>query len=326
VKLTHLFVDGFRGLPDRRFSFVDRKSNAPLDRVVITGPSASGKTSALAAILAAKEDIAPYGFAPSPARLVRHDARAAKVTVGWWLDDEERGLAGTTSYHVESESIFRREPSKELPTHDAGLASVLDRYTHDAERPTGKLDYFADNRSLDAGIVSASEPRVFDQRRLRLGNDARKYAAIPRYLLDLCAGYGDAYDANGAVVASGIDRFRALFAQLCRTKSFVGRRSIGGRPALIFGDAHREVELHELSKGEQQAVLFAATAQMIGLHRSVILVDSPELYLGSSDVVPFVEALERLGHDNQFVFATGSRELVAATPAHAVIHLERSGS
>jgi hypothetical protein len=52
-----------------------------------------------------------------------------------------------------------------------------------------------------------------------------------------------------------------------------------------------------------------------------VLIDSPELYLSEGDVVPFVEALGGLGADNQFVIATGSRELTAWAPRHAVVDL-----
>ena len=320
MKIATLSLDGLRGLPDRTFSFADASTGAPRDLVVVTGPSGSGKTSLLEAIVAAKEDVGPYGFPPSTEGLVRPGAAAAKVSVGWWLNEEERRAAGAGGEVVSSESIFLAGGglSPARADHDPGLQTILERYDHDDAH--GKVEYFRADRTLSADLTGAGALRASEQRRLRLSPDTRKYAAIPRFLLDLVA--------EGPDGAARLGRFERLFADLCPGRSFAGARRVGEIRTLLFqgrrgspDPSADEVPLARLSRSEQQAALFAATAAMIGLSRSIVLVDEPELHLGSDRAAAFVGALGRLGEDNQIIVATGSREIIASAPPAAVLHL-----
>ena len=94
MKIRKLSVDGFRGLPDRELSLLDPRTDAAFGLVLVTGPRASGKTSLLEAIIAAKEQIGPYGPELSASSLVRLDATAAKVRVEWELSGAERARYG----------------------------------------------------------------------------------------------------------------------------------------------------------------------------------------------------------------------------------------
>jgi predicted ATPase len=68
-------------------------------------------------------------------------------------------------------------------------------------------------------------------------------------------------------------------------------------------------------------VIFAATFIRSGLSHSLIFIDTPELYLGSDRVAPFVGALRSMGVDNQLIVATGSRELLETVDPQSVIRL-----
>src|ERR1700760_3685315 len=106
MKLRRLTTDGVRGVADRRYDLTDPRTGAAASVIVVTGPSGSGKTSFLDAIAAGKEDIAPWGARPSPSKVVRHAAGAAKIKIDWELDDEERRRMGLDVRSLESESIF----------------------------------------------------------------------------------------------------------------------------------------------------------------------------------------------------------------------------
>jgi hypothetical protein len=146
-----------------------------------------------------------------------------------------------------------------------------------------------------------------------LSKELFKYAVLPRFLVEL---YLDGA-ATGAPAA-----FERRFAALCRTKKPLGlRKTYAGRELFFAGEDGAEVTVEDLSASEQQAVIFAATAELIGLARSIALVDAPEKHLEGGAVLPFVAGLAELGPDNQLVVASGSRELVRETRAHAVIRL-----
>jgi hypothetical protein len=190
--------------------------------------------------------------------------------------------------------------------------TVLERYDHDPDH--GKVEYFRADRTLSADITGGFALRVAEQRRLRLAADTRKYAVISRFLLDLTAEAGER--------AEEMARFERAFSALCPTRSFAGTRRVGSVRAPMFrGRSGDEVELARLSQSEQQAVLFAATATMVGLSHSLVLVDEPELHVGSDRAAAFVDALAALGEDNQLIVATGSREIVAAAPPGSIIRL-----
>ena len=110
--------------------------------------------------------------------------------------------------------------------------------------------------------------------------------------------------------------FERRFAALCAGRKSGGlRKTRAGREVFFVADDGSEVGVEDLSASQQQALIFAATAELCGLSHSVLLVDSPEKHLESTAAVPFTFALAELGIDNQLIIATGSKELVRGAPA-----------
>ena len=91
-----------------------------------------------------------------------------------------------------------------------------------------------------------------------------------------------------------------------------------GFPFAADGHAAR-AWLDDLSESEKQAFLFCVTFRTLGLSRSIVLVDEPELHLHADAHASFVQALGRLGVDNQIFVATGSLEITRV--AEQVIRL-----
>ncbi len=298
MKIARVVTNGVRGLPDRTFDLVDG-SGAPARRVLIVGPPGCGKTRFLETLVAAKEDVGPYGVGYSkPA--VRPGAAAAKVTIHWELEADDTEQLGVREKNLVSESIFGSTTS--AAHHDARLELVLRRYAHGYEH--GKLEYVPALRTLSPEAAGSMSLDPDDQKALRPERSFRKYSALPKFLSELGLGL---YEPERA------SHFAAMFAALTRTKRVAGVRRTNRGPEMVFaGVDDVAIGISELSASEQQALIFAGMAALIGLSHSVVLVDGPELFLPSDAVPAFVDKLSELGIDNQWIFATSNRELIDA--------------
>jgi hypothetical protein len=298
VKLAGVAFLGVRGVADAAYDLVDPGTGRAADVVVVRGAGASGKTRLLEAIVAAKEAIAPYGGDPWPDPLLR-DGVAAKVRLVVDLDEEERFFAGLTDARVEAEVALR--PGRAEAIAPAGLRAVLGRYTHGAG--AGKVEYVPASRVVPAQVGrGALDPA--SQRALRATRRPDKYAFVPRLLAELAPDDADA------------DAFAQALAALSPTCRFEPRgarclRSRGGPLATV----------HEVSDGERDAVLFAATAVAIDLRSSIMLVDRPDLHVAPGGAARFVAGLRALGDDNQLVLAVTSPAMLAALAGAPAIAL-----
>ncbi len=318
MKIRRVTLDGVAGVPDGAYSLVDPALASAAPIVAVTGPPSSGKTRFLQAITTAKEDVGPYGFRPRGQDLIRPGADTAKITVEWQLDQDERDASGATQDRVESESLFGARPLG-FPDHDDALAMILARYEHLPN--AGKVDYFPATRAFPRGSYAAMG-RPIDEtamKRLRLDPGPDKYAAIRQYLIELSVGLQE-HSTDPARL--GPKLFADAFSSLCRTKRFEGinRGKVGIRVLFSRPDG-TTFDLDLLSDSERNAVLFAATFVQLQLSRSIILIDTPELFVAEDDVVRFVSALHAMGTDNQLVVATSSPALLRSLPPAAIVRL-----
>lgn len=307
MRLLRAAFHGVRGVPDGALLFGDPATGATFDVAAITGPAASGKTRALEAILAAKEVLAPYGAPQAGAAWLRPGEARAKVELDWVLDEEERGAAGVSAPVAHAEALFaagacRREI-------DDGVASVLERYEHDPR--WGKIEYLPARRAL-VPLGAAHGLSAAEQRMLRAGADPRKYAFVPRFVAELSRD------------PAGQQRFAALLAALSPTARYAPAAdplraftSRGGPPVLA----------HELSSSEADAVLVAATACLLHLERSVVLVDGPERNVPEASVADWALALraasggDEPGRGPQLVLATSSPVVLSRLDPRAIASL-----
>jgi len=301
MKLQSVSFAGVRGLRDASFDFAGR-DGAPQDVVVFTGPTASGKTRALEAILAAKEAIAPYGPMVAGAPWIAAGSAAAKVKLAFWLDPEEQALAGASSPALAAEVSFL--PQRARGEAEEGLVAALARYAHGGG--AGKVEYFPANRAIPMlppfpGLGAA------EQRMLRATRDARKYGFVVRALRDL---EGDA--ARGRAFAAHLEALSPTCRHVAGTAS-------EGLPRCLSSRGGPPVTPGELSDSEADAVIFAATATFIGLDRSLVLVDRPDLHVDAAYARRFVAGLRSLGEGCQLLLASPSPDFAAAAaPAHVV--------
>jgi hypothetical protein len=330
MKLARLAVSGFRGLPDRAFDLTQRGSGAPHDIVLVTGDNGAGKTSFLDAVLVAKEDVGAYGARRALASFLRPGARAVRIEARWQLTAEERDRAQIPDAGITTVAHFG-EGAPALSAYPEGLRALFADYSRDRER--GKVEYFHAERALPprGGAYAASGgPSPAMEARTRLTLSLDKYRPLRDYLIE--ATLNDGLSLGEAVRERGIAlrsaepdaqaRIREALRPLLRDKAFDGvdRPEVGFRVRFRCRDGEI-VDLDELSAGERQAVLFGVTFLRSGVHRSLVLIDSPELHVHPRRQAQLFAAVCALGRDNQILATTTSPELLRSVPPDQVIDL-----
>lgn len=325
MKLLSLTLDNLRGAPNGEYAFTHPSTGAPLDTLYITGPAASGKTAFLEAIAALKESIGAYGSPPDTARLLRRGKTTGRIAGTWQVSPEEAARAELPDTRVTASLDLAPDAPPSLA--DAGIRAIFQAYSHDPAQ--GKLEYFPANRRL-APRDGAAPPPALVEAGSRLGASPDKYAFVRRALLDLALEGGlrtmEEAAAKGILwktdTRDPLAPYRRDLAELAPDIRLVGVASGARGPDLVFEkrDGAR-LTLDDLSESEKQSLLFAATFRRVGLSRSVVLVDQPELHIHPDAQLRFARAIARLGVDNQLFFATGSQEIMRTAAQHEIISL-----
>jgi hypothetical protein len=295
VKILGLETIDVAGVESRVYSFA-RGTEEAHDRVLVTGSSGSGKTRLLETIIAAREVLATGQRSLSQDSFIRPENATSKVVLSWQLTSDEQATIGAAIPVVSTEVIFCRD---EDDPAEARMSFLLGRYGHDDETP--KLEYFSERRRLDVGGGEASLDED-EQVSLRTDPSPRKFSWVPAFLDRL----HDAPD-QAARFALSLQRFSPTCVYHTEDHVLSSR-----------GRALRS--LSHLSASEADAVMFSATAALVGLSRSIVLVDRPELH--GIDPVRVMAGLSGLGVDNQLILTTSSRELAARFDG-VVVELDR---
>jgi predicted ATPase len=317
MKVRKVFTDGFRGLHDRELSLVDPRTDSAYGLVVVTGKRGSGKTSFLEAIIAAKEQIGPYGAASPASAFVRQDASAAKVRIEWELSSTERDRYGAGRRPLAGEAIFG-DAVVTPPDPDPALAALLGEYVTEPEY--GKIEYFHASRRLPLGsaVDLSKAPGADLDRMTRLLRDDMKYSGLVRFMVE--AGLGLDVDATGKPRPQG--RVSKAFEALCPTKKIAGLYRSGEQMLPAFmDDARKTYSLAQLSDSELDALIFAVTFVRQAISGSVVLIDTPEKHLGDVDARELVKALAQLGADNQLIVATQAPSILASVQSDQILRL-----
>ncbi len=305
MKIVRATFLGIRGVSDGTYDFTHPTTGAPNSLVLVTGPEASGKTSFLEAIVAAKEAIGAYGPMSPGATWIASGGVIAKVMLSFALDDDERHYVGTSESVVDGEATFL--PERVRRDADEGLVALLARYEHGVK--CGKMEYFPSSRRiLPLGPFHGTG--VVEQRMQRASKEITKYGFIVRFLREL----------NQLPAAQ--KAFAEHLARLSPTCRYVPSEPNSGLPRCFATRGIAGATMSELSETEQHCIIFAATAVAIGLSKSLILIDRPEASTSPSRAGAFLEALSMLGDDNQIIMASFSNEILAAVPRTNIIRLE----
>lgn len=312
MKLSHIATSNVAGVRDLD---VDLMSSAgkPHDIVVVTGPEASGKTRLLDLLVAGLETIGPFEGIVRGSDWVRAQKPAAHLELGLWLDETER-------QRLEGAGGGRRVVVAFGPDDvvcDAGrdLTKLASHYTHDPKY--GKREYFPENRQRASG-GRQDGTGALEQSLWRSSKDPDKYSFVPAFLTELARD-----PARRRVFESGLSALapNIVFAPGEAPDAATAIIRLANTP--LFATRHGgQLRLSDLSSSEANSVIIAATAAMIGLCHSIVLLDRPELHVEPKRLVSWVHALQSLGQDNQWIVATSSRHLANAMSPSQVIRTE----
>lgn len=319
-KLSAIHVVGVRGLAPLDVTLP--KSARSAEPLVITGPTASGKTRLLEAIIAAKEACGGYGTQPA---------------AGDWFADASRGTIeltwrSPTAADSHAPLVARWEPAAPKSSHQTDSALKLALREFNISPAEWKLEYLHATRQLD---VSRSEHGAVDGRLQgywRVGHANDKYGFVRSYLessgvsaslatASALAERGLVLSADSAPPGAGFARALAILTDKLQ---WIGVRMDGARPGCIFArrtaTGHATLELRELSHAERMLVLYAATIDALGLARSLVLIDCPELYLHPEDQIRLMEGLRAVLAEGQLIVATTSPAILrSVSGGHVVV-------
>lgn len=306
MKLSELGIRGIAGLPDIQANF-SSGTGVPHDLVVVSGPPASGKTRLCDLIVAALEAVGPYEGIVRPETWMGADAsKVARVELGLWMNDEERATATPVANPTRATVTF--VPGDVISEAERGVRRLLERYDHDPEH--GKREYLPEGRQRAWGRRKDGLGEL-EQMLVRVSKDPQKYSFVPRLIASL-----DTDRPRRARFASALEglspglRLRTLDPD--------------DHPERVFETPTNPMALYEeLTAAEADAVILAATIAMCGLSHSIVIIDRPELYVPPQRLVLWAQGLLGLGLDNQWILATGSKELAASVDPTQHIALGR---
>ncbi|TKD00953.1 hypothetical protein [Polyangium fumosum] len=306
MRIASVAWKGFAGLADGSLDFA-RDGGVPADLIVVTGPPGSGKTRLLEMIIAGKERVAAYGPRPRLDDVLGPAGTAAKISMQWWMSEDEQKFVGVTKPLLSTESIYARSGTVELAP-DPAIGVLLERYDHD--RQHGKMDYIPADRGLPSYATTVGDP-VGDQRRKRLTRGPDKYAGLMKLAEGMILRRAD---------AARTDTLGALFAALCPHLRLSGVGSAGDLEVVSAGGGSPR-PLSRLSMSEKQAFAIAASMALVGVHHSVVLFDTPELYLSGAEARRQLEILQSFAPTNQWIVSTCAEEIVAMAAHRNLVRL-----
>ena len=299
MRIRHFSFLGIRGLDGHRH---DLPRTSDTDLTIIHGGFASGKTSFLDALAAAKENVAAYGSPDSRwDGLVGSSTGAAKVQIQWEASDTERALYGLDDALLSSESILGRGMGAE--DHPVALKGLLGE---DGDATRGSVHYLHDTRNLDGPLSFGSDDAGL---RLRMTTRNSKFADLY-----------DVLDQSDKTSARALASQR--LGELCPNLEILGLKRFGTSfyPIIVERDSRAERRYHSLSTSEQQAFLLALYTAKKPIVDSVVLVDAPEVGFGDG-AVECVRALLRWTNRTQLIVATGVAAVKAMPEVSHVIEL-----
>lgn len=293
MKISRLALRGIAGLPDLEQDLVAPGTGRPHELVVISGPPASGKTRLCDLIMAALEMVGPYqGIVRAPDWYADPD-KGARVELELVVDEGEEGAAPARGRAVID---FARGGVR--CDVDRALSRQAARYDHDPKH--GKREYFPEGRQRSWGARQDGMAAI-EQMLVRSTKDPQKYSFIPSFLEALPK---DA--ARQRAFAAGLE----LLSPSVRYEPAPRRAE---DPTACFSNlGKRGATYAQLSSSETDAVLIAATAALIGLHHSIVVLDRPELHIAPDRLKAWSQALLGLGQGNQWFLATSDAAFAAS--------------
>lgn len=114
-----------------------------------------------------------------------------------------------------------------------------------------------------------------------------------------------------------------LFGILDIDAKMVGLNPEGEKLPIFENSAGKVFDINHLSSGEKQLFVRAMALRMLNANNSIILIDEPEISMHPGWQQRIVGVYEKIGKNNQIIFATHSPHVVASVPKESVKLLKR---
>lgn len=310
MRILELETSGVRGLREGSFRFEPSRGGQG-HVTVVTGPPQAGLTTFLDAIAISAARLAVGGPAPRADDVISAGGRAAMLRTTWWLDADERAYGGILEETSKAEVVFQRNELGRADG-DPGLLGLMSRYDH--SHTLSKVVSIPARRVADGAFPAFADFEA-DQQYKRLSASPERFAAVPSALVNHALGIGDPARFEDA---------QRLFRELCGSVRLIGATKAGQLEFLLPTGAC--VPLAQLSFTERNALVLAAVPALLGLQRSIILLDTPELGLAPGVAARWLAALRAYAPSAQWIVASRDAELVASVDPAARIELRGGAS
>lgn len=310
MRLLEIESLGVRALSDGVYR-LGEESGEPHPVVVVTGPPSSGATTFLEAIAFTAARLSTGTLIPDPADVLRVGGGAATIRSTWRVDPDEMQYGGMPEDSARAEVSFQRGGLGDAEA-DPGLLGLMSRYDHDDE--TSKVVYLPARR-LSESSFSLFGSFETEMATARLSDQSAKFAGLPRAIVRPLVSIGD---------RTQFDAIAAAFAEVCDSAKLIGVASTGEPELALSGGAR--VPLSRAGFSERNLFVVVACFVVMGLRRSVVLLDTPELGLPVGGATRLVQALASRCTKGQLIVASRDPDLLASTGRSSVITLARGRS
>lgn len=310
MRVVEVETSGVRGLRDASWNLEPERAGKG-HLAVVTGPPQIGLTTFLDAIAMSAARLAAGGPAPGADEALRVGGTIAAVRTTWWLDADERAFGGTNEEAIGAEVVWRRN---ELGRADAdpALLGLMTRYNHRAD--ISKVVLIPARRIAEGAFPPFLDFEV-DQQYKRLGSDPEKFAGLSHALAKHALGLGE---------RSRFEDAQRLFAELCDSVQLVGAQG-ALKPEFALRSGLR-VPLERLSFTERNAFVLATVPVLLGLQRSIVLLDTPELGLAPGVAARWLSALRDYTPEAQWIVASRDPAVVESAAPTSRLELTRGAA
>ncbi len=323
MKIKYFKIENFRNIK------LAECENPP-DFMVICGGNGCGKSAFLNALMAAKENAAPYGGFTMDPRCVSADADMAKVILKLEFNDVEK-----TWYQEHFSQECPVEDEIHLEISKGGSArttkqsritkNLLGYYSRQYTNSPGFFDYIDAHRVHQKKQLSTwnSQSLSDNYAKQTLGaTGSTKFQYTKEYLASLV--FGDlqviqkSHRDGHTIIPDSLKEIRDFFNSFFAPMQLVDVRIDESPFKYIINAPRGEIDLDDMSSGEKEVLNTYIRFHQLKPSGAVILFDEADAHLHPDLERRYLEVLRSIGSGNQLWLTTHSPEMMIAAGAESL--------